>query len=241
VTVRGVFLDKGSVLLGRTTVSPKAVTAMSNTAITFTAPPHLAGDVTVSVRNQGGTTLFGTLTYVAGNPPVITSLSASSASILWANEVTVTGTALTQVRKAVVAGKAVTMKKVSDTELVLKLPRVSAAVAGQVVLSSQWSSSASKPASAFSWVVPPKPAVTAVTGITANTVGTATLTGTGLHAATKVSLTGPGGKKYAGSRIVVVVGCGSLTATVPKLPAGSYTVTVTSVAGTSTAAALTVA
>ena len=67
----------------------------------------------------------------------------------------------------------------------------------------------------------------------ANTVGTATLTGSRLHAVTKVNLTGPGGKRYYGSGIVVAAGGGSLTFTVPRLPVGDYTVTVTSPAGTS--------
>jgi hypothetical protein len=239
VTVSGLFLERGSVLLAGRVVPTSRITARSNTAITFTAPPHLAGDVLVSVRNVGGTTPAGTLTYVPGNPPVIQSLSRSSASILWANQLTVTGSALTQVRKAVVAGRSVSFLRVSDTELLLRLPRTSLPVAGDVVLSSQWSTSAASPASAFSWVRPDKPAVTSVTGLAVNTVGTATVTGTGLEAVNRVSLVGPLGRLYSGYGIVLGAGGTSLTFTAPKLPAGAYTLTVTNPAGVSTAVSLT--
>ena len=151
ITITGEYLSNGKVIIEKRTVPKKLITAASDTSITFSALPHLAGTVDVTVKTKGGTVVAGQLTYAPEDPPVISSLSANTASISVKNQITVTGSSLTQVKKAYIGTKSVPFTRISNTQLVLRLPKARSAITGDVQLKAKWSTSATSEATAFTW------------------------------------------------------------------------------------------
>lgn len=232
ITLTGTNLTGSTVYVDGRIVATSTMT-VTDTALSFVAPPHAAGVVPVEIRSSYGRSTVGNLTYAATDPPVITALSTQSVSALQATTVTVTGTSLKQVKKAYVAGLDVPFTKVGDTQLVLSLPRTSVNLSGDVILEATWSTSATSAATAFAFVVPARPDVTAITGAAINLPVTPTLTGTDLQGATKVTIISSTNVKSYGWRIAPAADGLSLRFTMPRLAAGTYDLIVTTPSGDS--------
>ena len=207
-----------------------ALTVVSDTQITATAPPA-TGTVQVTVTTPGGTsTQFVTYTYTAALAPTLASAVPNSGPQTGGSPLTLTGTGLTgatAVRFGAVPATSFTV--VSDTQITATTPPGTGTV--QVTAVTPGGTSNGVP---FTYTTAPVPALTSLAPNSGPQSGgtTVTLTGTGLSTAGTVRF----GAVPATSLTVV-----SDTHITAVAPAGSGTVQVTATTpgGTSNAIAYT--
>ncbi|AGL20063.1 IPT/TIG domain-containing protein [Actinoplanes sp. N902-109] len=232
VTVTGTDLTGAT----RMTIDGKTVgfTKVSETQLRATLPAHPAGTVELQVTTPGGVSTGGSFEYVAPPVPVIAALTPDSGSTTVRTPVVVTGSGFTDSTRVTVGGVATAYTKVSDTELRLTLP-VHAAGPADIQVTTRGGTSVE--GTAFTWIAPPPPAVTALSTTTgsAKTATTVTITGTNLGTAAKVLL-------GTTSLPFTKVSDTQLKVTVPARPAGTSTgIAVTGPGGTSAASSFTFA
>lgn len=116
----------GSALTGATGVTfggtaATAVTVVSDTSITCTTPPHVAGAVAVAVTTAGGTGSATVFTFVA--VPVLTSVTPNNGPVAGATSVNIVGTGFTAATAVAFGGVAATNLAVTgDTSITCKTP-----------------------------------------------------------------------------------------------------------------------
>lgn len=206
-------------------VPAPALTVVSDTQITATAPPG-TGTVQVTVTTPGGTsTQFVTYAYTAAPVPALTSAAPNSGPPAGGTAVTLTGTGFTgatAVRFGATAAASYTV--VSDAQITATTPPGTGTVQITVVTGGGTSNGVS-----FAYTTAPVPALTSLAPSSGPAAGgtTVTLTGTGLSTAAAVRF-----GAVAASFTVV-----SDTHITAVAPAGTGTVQVTCVAagGTSNA------
>jgi hypothetical protein len=220
ITLTGTNLTGASVKVGTAAVVVRNVSA---TSLTFTAPAHAAESVKLTVTTSGGT-VTTPLTYVLPDAPTVTSLSATSVSTRTATPITVTGTSFVGTVSATVDGKVAGVTRISDTQVRLTAP---AHVAGTVPVVIK-AAGGSATAVSLTYVAP-APAVGSVSPSTGSVTKGATVTvaGTSFTGATSVTVGGTPVRFTVNSD-------SSLKVTVPAMATGTYVVTVTTAAGTST-------
>jgi hypothetical protein len=111
------FLPGSTVTIGGTAV-PATVT--SGTTLTFTAPDHAAGDVTVTVKTEGQPS--GTAAYTYDPAPAITALDPNNGPAAGGNTVTVTGTNFVDGATVTVDGQTVPATVTDPTTLTFTAP-----------------------------------------------------------------------------------------------------------------------
>jgi hypothetical protein len=206
--------------------TPVAFTKVSATQLTVKLVPHAAGAVAIVVTTAGGTTSSSTFTYAAPPVPAITGIAAGSGLTYVPTNIVITGTGLTAASRVTVDGISVTFTKVSDTQLRATMP-VHAAGAFDVQVTTPGGTSDT--GTTFTYTAPPTPVVTSLSPSTGYTNATTriTVTGTGLTAASRVTL---GGVSVA----FVKVSDTQLTVTAPVHAAGAVELLVTTPGGTTT-------
>lgn len=160
------------------------------TEITAVVPPNATGGtVPVTVENPAGTSATtASTTYTYFQPPVLTSLSTSTASAVGGTEVTITGTGLagaTAVKLGTTAAKDV--KVLSPTSIRFVAPARAAGTV-DVTVTTPYGTSPVVPAGRLTVVNPPRPVITAlsVDKGPANVQTTVIVTGTDFTGATQV-------------------------------------------------------
>jgi hypothetical protein len=203
---------------------------VSDTQLKVTVPKRAAGAVDIVVTTPGGPSVPAVYTAVPPPVPAVSALSATNGPTYVPTTLTLTGTALSGVKKATVGGVATPITKISDTELRITVPK-RAPGAVPIVVTAIGGSSAPV---MFTYQAPPVPTITALgpqTGLTTKT-STVTLTGANLTAASKVTSNNAAVK-------FVAVSDTQLTVTMPARAAGAVEVKVTTPGGTSAAAVFT--
>ena len=200
-------------------------TKMSATRLTFIAPAlNRAAAVPVVVTGPGGVSAGKTFTYKTSLPPATTSISPATGPTTANTTAVLTGRYLTGASMVTAAGKRVSFKRISDTQINITLVRRSAgAVAIQVRTSGGTSNSLT-----FRYAPPAPPVVTSLSAVSgqAGATGTVTVRGTALNGVTRVVVGGTGSS-------FKLVSTTQLTVTVPAKAAGAYYLQVTTPAGTS--------
>ena len=220
VTITGTtFAGATSVRFGTTTASFRIVTS---TQITATAPPHLAGPVTLTVTTPGATSNGLTYTYITAPAPHIAALSPVQGPAPGGNPVIVTGTAFAGTTAVTFGATAASYKVDTDTQITATAPPH---LAGPVSLTVTTPSGTSNTAD-YTYVTAPvvtgvDPSLGPVTG--ENTV---TVYGTDLSLANSVTF-GPGS-----ATSITVISDNEITVTAPP-GTGSVVVTVTTPGGSS--------
>lgn len=205
-----------------------SVTVNAQDKITAVAPSHLvAGSVSVQVLNDGGSSTVSNLyTYVP--PPTITGVSPAQGPAGAQTSVTITGTNLADVTGVSFGGTPGTITSKTSTQIIATSPAGSAGTV-DITVTSPGGTSATSAVDQFTYVNVPT-----VTGVSPNsgpTGGGTTVTISGANfvvGGTTVNV----GSTPATS--VNVSSASSLTAVVPASAAGTFNITVTTSAGTST-------
>lgn len=114
------FTDSTRVTVGGVVTS---YTKVSGTQLKLTLPVHAAGSADIQVTTPGGTSAAGSsYTWIAPPPPGITALSVAKGSTRTSTSVTITGTGLAGVTKALLGTSVIGFTKVSDTQLKVVIP-----------------------------------------------------------------------------------------------------------------------
>jgi IPT/TIG domain-containing protein len=221
----------GSGFTGTTRISiggrATTFTRVSSTKLTFVAPAlGRAASVPVVVTSPGGTSAGKTFAYKTAIAPALTSISPGTGPTTANTAAVLTGRYLTGASIVTAAGKRVSFKRVSDTQINITLVRRSA---GTVPIQVRTSGGLSNTLT-FRYAAPTPPAVTSLSAAAGPAGETASITvrGTALNGVTRVVVGGTG----AAFRLVSTT---ELTVTVPAKAAGTYYLQVTTPAGTSTA------
>jgi len=148
-----------SVVIGGTVIPAASVTVNSATSLSFTTPAHAAGNAAVTVTSPNGTSgaVPGGFTYVAANPPVITSMSANRAPAGEGDPtyVVLYGTGLEGVTAVTFGGVNATMFGLgTDGSLAAGAPAQGEGVVDIQVVTPE-GASAPSPVSRFTYVGPP--------------------------------------------------------------------------------------
>jgi hypothetical protein len=200
-------------------------TKNSDTSITATVPPGVAGTVNVSV-DAGSGNVSNTLTYTYVSAPIVTSVTPNTGSLSGETTVTISGTGLASTTSVAFGGTAVSgpVTVNSDTSITVVTPAHAAGVVNVVVTTPGGIATL---ANGFTYV--PGPTVTGLSAAGGPVAGgnTITITGTGLAGAAAVLF---GSTPAIG---FTVVSSTTITATVPAQVAGGVTVSVTGTTGTS--------
>ncbi|WP_433053061.1 IPT/TIG domain-containing protein [Dactylosporangium sp. CS-033363] len=206
------------------------------TTLVATAPAHAKGAVDVTVTNAKGTSALSVaakFTYVPA-APVLTKLSASSASTAGGETITVTGTDLAEVTAVKLGSAAVAgFKLTSPTTITFPVPAGIAAGGYDVTVTTPYGTSPVVPAGRLTLVAPPAPTVKAlsVSSGPTNAATAVTVTGTGFASLKSVTASGVavGFTKVSDTQ---------LTVTMPAHAAGRVTLKLTNAGGSYEATAL---
>ncbi len=226
----GVVLNGSGFVVGHTTVnfggSPIIPSIVTPTSITFDAPAHAAGTVSVSVTTPAGTSanVSGGFTYVAA--PTVGILTLALISVAGQNSLALTGTAFVVGNTLVnVDGMAITPTSITPTSLTFNAPPHAA---GTVVVNvtTPVGSSADVAGGLTYAAVPTVMALTPSLGPLTGTLNV-NLTGTGF-------ISGSTTVNVDGSPIIpTTVTATSLSCNMPAHAAGTVTVNVTTPGGSS--------
>ena len=233
VTLTGFnFTDATAVTVGGTAVT--GLNVASDTSLTFTTPPHVAGTgFNVSVTTPGGINAANTLfSYIAAVPTVTGVTGTGDYGNTSGNKtVTVTGSGFTGATGVTLGGTALTnFNVVSDTSLTFITPAGAVGTGLNVSVTSPGGTNTAN--SLFTYdATPMVSAISPAYGVTAGSTAV-TLTGSGFTGATAVSLGGTAATN------VTVVSDTSLTATTAAHAAGAASVLVTTIGGTNAANSL---
>lgn len=209
------------------TVAKGGVTA---TRITFAYPAALTEVQDVVVVDSGVTHYVGYVTY-HGKPVTLTAVSRASVFKEQATSVELTGTNLDLAAKVTYNGAPVAFKKgVDATKLIVTIPVGGVVSGGDIVVTTKYAATATID---LDRVAAPVPTVTKVEG--AGPAGVVTLTGTNLTGLKAVIVKNAAGKALSGSKITNVTAT-SAKVTLPALPNGTYTVSVTAISATASTA-----
>ncbi|MEV1286634.1 IPT/TIG domain-containing protein [Micromonospora sp. NPDC049679] len=223
------FTAASMVTLGGVKVS---FTRISDTQLRVVLPARPAGALDVAVTTPGGTSTAAQFTYELPPAPVVSSLSVTSGMTYVATVVLVNGSNLTAASRVTVGGLVVPFVFVNDGQLRATLPPRATSAAGtfDVQVTTPGGTSGTSSTSKFAFVAPPVPVLSSVTpssGLTSKST-TVVITGTGLTAATRVTVGGTaiGYVRLSDTQVRV---------TLPPRAAGTYEVVVTTPGGTTTA------
>jgi IPT/TIG domain/Galactose oxidase, central domain len=247
-TVTGITLNQGSTLGGNTVTitgtnfycdvtvafgsnNATNITIVSPTQITATTPPG-TGTVNVLVTAPGGTSAAAAgnqFTYIA--PPTVASISPTQGPTAGGTSVSLTGTNLNAATAVSFGGTPATSFIVISSTQITAVSPPEAAGSVNITVTTVGGTSTAAASNLFTYVAPPTVAsISPTQGPTAG--GTSvSLTGTNLNAATAVSFGGTPATSF------IVISSTQITAVSPPEAAGSVNITVTTVGGTSTAAA----
>jgi hypothetical protein len=225
VTITGTgFTGATGVTFGGTAAT--AVTVVSDTQITATAPAKAAGAVSVVITTPGGTAT-GTNAYTYVAIPTFTSVAPTAGPIAGGNSVTITGTGFVIGATAVTfGGTAPTSFTVNSATSITAVPPSHAAGSVNLVITTPGGTVTGANAYRYA-AIPTFTSIVPIAGPIAG--GTAvTITGSGFTGATGVTFGG------TAATAVTVVSDTSITATTPAHAAGSVDVVVTAPGGTAT-------
>lgn len=100
-----------------------SVRVLSDTSLTFVAPPWRVGTYDLAVTTAAGTVVsVGSITYVNPPPPVVAALSPASGPAGASSTVVVTGSNLAMTWQVTVGGTKASFTKISDTQLSVVVP-----------------------------------------------------------------------------------------------------------------------
>ena len=203
-------------------VPATSFTNVSSTQITAVAPSGTAGGATIEVTTWGGSTTSSGFTYVT--PPVITSLSPTSAPTTGGRTIVVTGTDLGNTTSVTVGGVAATgVTNTSGTQISFVTPAGSEG-SQNVVLTTEGGGSFTYPAGITNVVPPVVATVSPALGFDSG--GTSvTVTGNNLSNTTSVSVGG------AAATNVTNVSDTQITFTTPSGTIGTRDLVVTTAGG----------
>jgi large repetitive protein len=226
----------GSNLIGATKVTfgtPAAtvVTVNSATSLTATTPAEIAGSVHVRVTTVGGTSATSAadqFTFAAA--PSVSSISPTGGPTAGGTTVTISGSNLSGASAVLFGSTAAAGLKVSNSSVTATAPAEPAGTVDVTVITPGGASAASA-ADRFSFVS--APTVTAVSPTTGTAAGgtVVSISGSNLSGATKVAF------GTVAAATLTLNSATSVTATSPAEVAGTVHVRVTTVGGTSAAAA----
>jgi hypothetical protein len=225
-TVKGSgFVSGASVTIGS---KASSVTVVSEHEITAKAPAHAAGGYEVLVSDKNGVSTGGpSFTYVAPPPPTVSSISPAEGSTVIPGEVTIKGSGFMSGAKVTIGGKASAVQVLSASEITATTP-THAAGAYEVLVTDKAGTSSGGPS--FTYVAPPRPAVSSISPAEGSTSGATAITIKGSHfwAGSTVKI---GGRALA----VTVVSETEITAKTPSHGAGGQEVIVSGKNGASSA------
>ncbi|MER7279854.1 IPT/TIG domain-containing protein [Dactylosporangium sp. NPDC000244] len=206
------------------------------TTLVATTPAHAKGSVTVTVTNPTGTSALNALAKYTYLPPApaVTKLSATSASTVGGDVITVTGTDLSEATGVKLGTAAVAGFKVTaPTTLTFPVPAGLAAGGYDVTVTTPYGVSTVVPAARLTLVAPPAPTVAALSTSTGPTYATTpvTITGTGFGSLKSVTA---GGVNLAFTK----VSDAQIKVTMPIHAAGKVTLKLTNAGGSYEATAL---
>lgn len=230
VTITGGNLSTAtSVKFGGVAAQFRKVETNGVITLVATTPPHARGSVDVSVVNAGGASALNSQARFLYLPPlpVVTSLSAASASILGGDVITITGAnfdGATAVR--IGANAATKVKVVSPTSITFTVPAKLATGIYDVTVVTLAGSSASVAADKLAIINPPAPTIVSLSSTTGPTYTTTPVivTGTNLSGVTGVRV-------GTVSAVYQRISDTQLRVTMPVHPAGTVTLRVTAVGG----------
>ena len=229
VTLTGTdFIGATGVTFGGTTATN--VTVVNDTTLTATTPAGSAGAVNVVVTTPRGSNPANTLyTYVlpevVANPPTVTGVSPASGSTYGGTSVTISGTDFTNATALTFGGTAAANFSVVNDTTITAITPVHAAGAVSVVVTTPAGGNTAN--SAFTFVTPPAPEITAVSPTNGPRLGgtSVTITGTDFSGTTGVTFDGVAATNLS------VVNSTTLTATTPAHAVGAVSVVVTTPSG----------
>lgn len=220
VTITGVNLANAlSVHFGNELAT---ITANTPTSITVTSPSS-NGAVQVTVTTGGGTSNPLFFFYIP--PPIITSIDPESGGISGGNTVTINGFNLSTATSVDFGGNSATPTVLSDSQIQVVVP---AGNQGTVAVTT---TTAGGVAGGLIYNYVDVPTIVSMTPTSGTTLGGTSVTITGTNFSTSTSVTFDGVAASFG-----VVNSTTLVAITPPGSAGSVDVTVTTLAGTATAA-----
>jgi hypothetical protein len=231
VTITGGNLASATaVRFGETTAEFRKVEKNGVITLVATSPPHARGAVDVTVVNTAGISTLNSQARFLYQPPlpVVTSLSAASASTVGGDVLTITGTNLegaTGVR--IGANSARNVKVLSPTSVAFTVPAKLLPGIYDVTVVNATGASATVTAGRLAIVNPPAPTILSLS-VTSGPTYTTTpvvVTGTNLGAVTAVSVGGV-------SALYKRVSDTELRVTMPVHAAGKVTLRVTTIGGT---------
>ena len=234
VAITGTALTgASSVKFGSTAAT--SFTVNSDSSITATAPPGLAGGVDVTVNTAGGTSATGAgdrYTYTPPPAPTVTNVSPASGPTTGGTSVTITGTGLSGATAVKFGGNPATFSVTGATTITATAPATGSLGGVDVTVTTPGGTSATSAADQFSYLAPSPPTVTAVSPPAGPGGTPVTITGTNLAGATAVNFGGGNPATFS------VTNSTTITATAPASTAlGAVDVTVTTAGGTSATSA----
>jgi len=223
VTLTGKYFADGiAVLFGG--VPGTSVKVISSTSLKVTTPAHAVGAVDVRAINRFGMSLASAdarFSFSAAAAPEVTKLSRSSGYTVGGTKVSITGTGFVGV-KSVLFGKATaTVVSASATKLVVLAPARGVGVVDVKVVTA-YGTSATGPATVFTYSEPPAPKVTKVSPSKGTRKGgtVVTITGSNFWVVSAVTFGGSAGTKLQ------VVSSTKLKVTTPAHAPGKVSVVV---------------
>ncbi|GAB3865254.1 IPT/TIG domain-containing protein [Dactylosporangium cerinum] len=218
-----------AVKFGETAAQFRKVEANGVTTLVATTPPHAKGAVDVTVINAAGASALNSQARFLYQPPlpVVTSLSAASASVIGGDVLTVTGANLdgaTTVR--IGANAAANVKVMSPTTVAFTVPAKLVTGIYDVTVVTPSGVSATVAAGKLAIVNPPAPTITALSATSGPTYTTTpvVVTGTNLSGVTAVRV-------GTVSAMYQRISDTQLKVTMPVHPAGPATIRVTTISG----------
>jgi heme/copper-type cytochrome/quinol oxidase subunit 2 len=124
ITVNGSNFNSG--LTAKVDGTAVTTSFVSGSQFTFVAPAHAAGQATITVTNPDSQQATTSLTYVAPQPPTITSLSPSTVSTAGGVAVTISGSNFVSGATVKVDGASASVTSVSSSQIVFTAPAHSA-------------------------------------------------------------------------------------------------------------------
>ncbi|TQS40302.1 IPT/TIG domain-containing protein [Cryptosporangium phraense] len=216
-----------AVRFGPTTATFTKSTENGVTRLLATVPAGAAGSANITVTNPGGTSSPASFSYLAP-APTVTGLSATESVIFGGSTVTLTGTGLTGATSVRVGSVTAKPTVTSDTSLTFVVPKAAKSGPVHVTVVTPGGTSKTTDADVLTYVDPPAPVVTGLTVATGKASGTTatTIKGTDLLGVTAVTVDG---------KLVpfTAVSATEIRITVPKHPAGSAAIQVSTPGGLS--------
>ena len=216
-----------------TTLQTGFPTVLSDTTIRVTIPAHAPGVVDVTVVTPAGTSVVTAadhFTFAPPPAPVVTGLSLTTGNVFGGVVMTVIGTGFTGATQVTVGGTPAGIASfISDTAISFRTPAHAEGVVDVRVTTPAGTSDISA-ADQFTYMLPPRPAVTGLSLTSDTTLGGAVVTvlGTAFTGATAVS--------FGGMQVSLGVSVNSDTSVTVHAPVhlqGVVDVTVTTPGGTS--------